>query len=521
MAFKRFVTQTSPQLFSRRDLLRAGSVLAPSILVFPQFMARKAWGQTTQSFDYYISPSGSDGNSGTQSSPWAITSLNSKRSTYSGKRVGLLDGVYNVGSMMSQNRDVPAISVNGGTSSSPTVIASVNAGGATITANNGSYGGGNNNCAVFGHKSTAAQQGYLTIDGIKFTGGGYQVIEIGNYDFSGPIVSGVTIQNCEFTGNNSSQAPIAIGGNCAQISLYRNNGTSLRNNYHHDNVGPFGLNSADHFSALYQWQSSGTVIEYCTLINSGNLHGKEGGNQGTTIRFCYIDVTPFTSGQNRSGIQGFDGAATSGLTQTSSFHHNVIVYSYSALDLQAELNNGGWSTPLFIYNNTFVASSGWSTGLDYYERTSGSRLVRFYNNLFFDNGLAPSNGYGYIIANSDAFGLIDFNLYGGHSSWSAVPGGQVNSTGVARYSSLAAWQGALSGSSGADAHSQNGVATFSSSGANASRYKVTGGIAFGSGRVGGVSTGGAVNVGAWDGTTTQIGAGANSTMPSAPALSVS
>jgi hypothetical protein len=521
---KRPTYRHSSHALSRRDVLRMGSLIGPGLIAFPSLFARAAWAQTTSAFDYYISPSGSDSNAGTQASPWAITSLNTKQSVYGGKRVGLLDGTYNVGSMMTQNRDVPALGLNGGTSSAPTVIGVVNSGAVTITANNGSYGGtgGNNTCAMMGHKSTAAQQGYLTIDGLKFTGGSYQVIEIGNYDFSGPIVPGVTIQNCEFTANNCASTPLAQGGNCAQISIYRNSGTALRNNYHHDNVGIFGVGSADHFSALYQWQSSGTLIEYCTLVNTGNFHGKEGGNQGTTIRYCYIDVTPFSSGQNRSGIQGFDGAPTAGLTQSSSFHNNVILYSYIALDLQDELNEGGWTTPLTIYNNTFVASSSWATGIDYYEQTSGSRLLRFYNNLYFDNGLSSSGGYGYVLANVDAFGLIDYNIYGGHPSWSSVTPGQVNSDGVARYSSLGAWQGSLGGSTGADAHSQSAVATFSNAGQNAAQYQVTSGIAFGSGRTGGTSSGTAVNIGAWDGIATQIGASSGTTtIPVAPVLSVS
>ncbi len=266
---------------SRRDILRTGGVLLPAVAVPGLFFPRTAHPQAAVSFDFYISPSGSDGNAGTQASPWAITSLNTKQSTYSGKRVGLLPGTYNVGSLMSSNRDSPALRINGGASGSPTVIAATSRGQAVIAANNGSYGGGSANiCAVLGHKSTAPKQGYVTIDGLKFTGGSYQVIEMGNYDFSGPVISGIVIKNCEFTGSNATNTPKAVGGNCAQISIYKNSGTLLSNNYHHDNYGDGGPGSADHFSALYQWQSSGTTIEYCTLINSGNLHGKEGGQSG-------------------------------------------------------------------------------------------------------------------------------------------------------------------------------------------------------------------------------------------------
>jgi hypothetical protein len=82
---------------SRRDVLRAGGLIIPAALVVPAWLSRTAYAATT--FDYYISPSGSDSNPGTSSQPWAITALNTKQSLYSGKRVGLLDGTYNVYSL--------------------------------------------------------------------------------------------------------------------------------------------------------------------------------------------------------------------------------------------------------------------------------------------------------------------------------------------------------------------------------------------------------------------------------------
>ena len=55
--------------------------------------------QTATTFDFYISTNGDDGNPGTVSSPWAITSLISNspnNSKIAGKRVGLIAGTYNV-----------------------------------------------------------------------------------------------------------------------------------------------------------------------------------------------------------------------------------------------------------------------------------------------------------------------------------------------------------------------------------------------------------------------------------------
>jgi hypothetical protein len=59
---------------------------------------RAAYSQNTQAtgFDFYISPTGSDGNPGTLKKLWAITAINTRRADYAGKRIGLLDGTYNL-----------------------------------------------------------------------------------------------------------------------------------------------------------------------------------------------------------------------------------------------------------------------------------------------------------------------------------------------------------------------------------------------------------------------------------------
>src|SRR5689334_19284623 len=95
--------------------------------------------------DYYISTTGSDSNSGTRLSPWAITALNSKRATYAGKVVGLLDGTYDVSAANTPTRAfaVPLYNIEGGTSGSPTKIVSQTARGAWIQAktSGGTYTG--------------------------------------------------------------------------------------------------------------------------------------------------------------------------------------------------------------------------------------------------------------------------------------------------------------------------------------------------------------------------------------------
>src|SRR5580700_10727712 len=101
MASREFKSKTTAAPLSRRDLLRAGSLLVPAAALAPGIFTRSAQAQaSTSTFDYYISPSGSDSNAGTQGSPWSITAINTKQATYAGKRVGLMDGTYTVYSLL-------------------------------------------------------------------------------------------------------------------------------------------------------------------------------------------------------------------------------------------------------------------------------------------------------------------------------------------------------------------------------------------------------------------------------------
>ena len=128
---QKLIFEKGDSSWSRRDLLsRTAGVLCA--LALPQFVFRSALAQAAGSFDFYISPSGSDSNPGTQSSPWAITSLrdsSGNNSKIAGKRVGLLPGTYNVASLASGSDSGdyqrPVLHIPAGASGSPTVVQSV------------------------------------------------------------------------------------------------------------------------------------------------------------------------------------------------------------------------------------------------------------------------------------------------------------------------------------------------------------------------------------------------------------
>src|SRR5580700_7034678 len=112
-------------MFTRRTLLKRGgcAVLASAV----PMLVRTARAQTT-SYNFYISPTGSDSNAGTQASPWSINAINTKQALYAGKSVGVLPGTYNIHgliqSLPSGSQQTAALSINGGTSGSPTLIQS-------------------------------------------------------------------------------------------------------------------------------------------------------------------------------------------------------------------------------------------------------------------------------------------------------------------------------------------------------------------------------------------------------------
>jgi hypothetical protein len=492
---------------------------------------------TGGAFDYYISTNGLNGNAGTLASPWAITAINSKGATYAGKRVGIIGNtsasptVYDVSSLMTTDAQngsrVPALNINGGPNSSTlTYIGSCDASGnysprtVNLKANgNGVFGGQTSSTnAVIGCMNSATNRGNWVVDGLVVTGYSLWGVHIGNSPGAGVTISNWLFKNCEFTGGSCATASNASGVNVGPVIIYSSTNPladpnfGFNNCYFHDNVAG-GTSDSAHFSCVYQWgigsggvSTSGTTFTNCTLINTGGLHGKESNIQGTTVRNCYIDWTAGPTGQNGSCIQGFDGATQAGLTQASNFNNNVLVAHDQCIDIEAELSNGGWTTPVNVYNNTFITgtASGQTQYFRYFEQTAGANLLSFYNNLFFDNGHAPATNYGYMITNVGAFALLNYNCYGGGSGsqWNTVAAGAHTSAGVTNRT-FAGWKGVVNG--GADANSVNSVATLTNAGARALQYTVTTGAAFGTGKVGGISAGASRNIGAWDGIVTQIG----------------
>jgi hypothetical protein len=530
---------------SRREILRIGGAISAAGIFLPAWLTARA--QTApSSFTYYVSPTGSDSNAGTVASPWAITSLRVGSPNFSkldgkGVSVGIMAGYYDCSSLVYNQESGGALQFPGGTSGTSNYFASCDASGnysaraATLDMKgaSGLFGGhvggtGNYDGPLIAHDgiggSVSGQVinytvGNIVIDGLIIEGFSYKGIRVGGASSGdGPTITApVTIQNCTFQngGHNSGDSldnAVALWlDGCAAATVQ---------NCFFTNFAPWATSSADHLNAVICWRCTGTTIQYNTVTNSGNIYGKDVLNQGTTVRYNYVDVSMYTI--ESYGIQDFTGAGSSGLTQTSYFYGNVVLAkTYGISGWSNTDSSGTFTTPYQVYNNTIVMTGG---TVGYYATAQGNGLggLKFYNNIV--TGSAPSDGFA---TSTGAPNLWDYNLYfpsgmrWGVFSNSSPQGG---STTLSSQSSFAA---ALTSVSGADSHSVAGTPTFANTGTYAQLYQLAAGSpGKGQGSTTGTPSGSATDMGAWGNGATQVGCNFSGSapttpIPSAPVLSVS
>lgn len=510
-------------LTSRREVLRRGAAIAAVSIVaqsFPRF-ARAQTASTT--FDFYISTTGSDSNPGTLAQPWAITSMQDTSpnwSKWAGKRLGLIAGTYNLGSMQSgshpgtnqNNYAWSILAVPNGTQASPTYVGSSDANGnysaraAIIVAGGPTWNG------IIGPNQSPSGDFWVTVDGLVINCGGFAV-DHGFQAYSGTTsiytsagtAKGVVVQNCEIF----DIAGTGGGNNWALVFLEGTDGAIIQNNYLHDITNP---PQPDHCHGFEEYGSQNTKVIYNTVFNcSGSIESKAGGS-GTEVAYNYIYNSAYCC------FEGFDGAEGSPNSPGAAFliHHNVCdgnIGNAGARILFVDINSE-LRQPVEFYNNTIYDPSAGSVQ-EVRMTASGSGTVEFYNNIICCpsmTGGGNSANPGVINVTPGFYTTLDYNCYD-LGALSLGLGGKT-------YSTLSSWQSAT----GADAHAIAGAAGFTSSiksGGGSSQFM----LAAGSPCVG-AGLGGS-NIGAWDGVVTQIGcsfvgaAPATVAPPSAPVLSVS
>jgi hypothetical protein len=461
---------------SRRDFI----VQVSSAIALTSVVGAPGRAQSAGAFDYYISPTGRDSNPGTQTSPWAITAIETKGSMIAGKRVGLLDGTYVVpdlhpGSARNDNA-FGQIFVNreaSGSAAAPTVIESVNPRGAVLTQNNGGTYFDRTACMFIIKPGTS----HITFRNIRF----YQ-LAFGVFHVYG---DSVRIEGCDVEDIDGGR--IGYDDNMGFVLSGLNGSSTCKNlvvsNCVVRNIRGAGGNHNASAGIGPVFHVEGLVVEYCSFFNlKVGVYVKNYGS-GYTVRNCYFDSTV-----TNYGLLGIMTDAASFLP--SNIHNNVF-------NRQREIANGDMATHQAItnfYNNTFILSSGGSAVFIYLGPGGARPGSTFVNNLFYyPNGFS---GYDFVIQSNSAagnvlFSQIDYNIYRptGFQASDRTPGGGT-------FTSLSQW----SARTGGDFHSRTGIPSFvAPSGASASSYR----LAPGSLGVGMGSDG--TDVGAWGRGATMIG----------------
>lgn len=454
-------------------------------------------------FDYYIAPNGDDNNAGTLESPWSITALNSKQSTYAGKTIGIIGDVSGtqtpiqygtVGgvqttlySLMQASTSGVVLQVNGGTASSQTWLASCTSTGiyqrqwAIIDASQPGTGDLPTGATsiimgqAFYDTTPPPNVGYVTLDGLIVRNGVFACVQFG--DIQDTQLQGIIVQNCEIYNCVCSTSAENPGG----LFLGNTSGAQVLNCLLHD-----CLNSGGDYvpgtGGITTYTAVGLIVTNCTFYRNGYAIQNKDGYQYGTYSYNYMDV-----GQLGSYTGEADACAIKSTIpntgQTLTVHHNIIVgggyYGYGA---DGDTIKGG----TVFHHNTHYTPSSVSAGAsaDWFYAASGATAPQWYDNLVYFEAYQTNQGnpYGCLSFVTVSPSECDYNYYGTGMNWGNL---------TTNYTTLSSWQG-----QGFDTHSAQGGSPFASTPTfrTPSSFAVTGTAATLS------STGGPV--GALDGTGT-------------------
>lgn len=423
----------------------------------------------TETFDYYIGPSGSDSNPGTLGSPWAITALWTKASTYAGKRLGLLDGTYsgyNGGTYNGNDYAHHIPTAASGSGGARTVVGAVNARAATMNGAGGNAGAGFSRARV----ALLCEASYCTLTGLTVNGAGLFGVQVaaGNVRVEyGHIhdINRVTYGD----GGYDNQAGIVLSTG--------SDGAVIAHNYCHDIVTSSSTGANECGILLYH--GTNAVVEYneVTAVNTGIFLKDDDG--GAVVRYNYLH------GVGRPLYYG----TNNGFSYTI---HNNVVEGWTQDGYNSDNYVEGAGTTL--YANTFIVSAAGAVG--WLVRASSGNPITFYNNLTARSGGSSSSYGDMTAAGSGTFALSDYNLYGSTATFHSPAGSS---------RTFAAYKTQIGG---LDTHSVNADPTFVGGGSGPYQWKLAGGSrGLNEGSSDGTTGGSVVNIGAFasPGQTEQIG----------------
>jgi len=487
---------------SRRSFLTGAVGLGLAGIAVPMLSRAQA---TPPQFDFYISPTGSDSNPGTQASPWSINALNT-HSEIQGKRVGLLDGTYILtqtpsggagGPLNADGGYILLVNQGGPSPSQPTIIQAVNPRQAVITTNNG----GTYPQATAAMWNLSADN--ITVDGLKFYQGSFSALQVHG---SNCVIKNCWLRDFDFNRYPAYAAQYA-GDNIGAIIIGNGKTNLLISNCLIEHVR--NGNGSHNAACLGPWYHfTNVTVEYCTILDATTGVYFKNDVSGLTVRNCYFGLTQL-------GILGFMSYSTNRPKLPNLAYNNIFNRINQILDWADD----NAAADVSFYNNTVIAGPRASTygSLATFSNPAGPSVIyqaNFYNNLwYYTSSSAPV----YVFLASSApppsvLAVLDYNGYSASNfSIQDLPASTT-------FTTLASWQTAV----GKDTASQqasdpkfvnsNGITPADFALQTSSPYK-------NAGRVGGVASGAAVDMGAWGGATS-IGANFGPT-PNPPVLQAS
>jgi hypothetical protein len=441
---------------------------------------------------------------------------------YAGKRVGLLDGTYNVHAQcMKGGMHACALAINGGPSADqPTVIAAVNPRKAILTGADPVTGAYPTNAAAIigqGYLQTK-NKGNLIIDGLYLTRSYQYAICFdapAGTEFTKHLVeggsTGIVVRNCEIYDISG-----LINNNVAGILLMLVTGALISNNKIHSvqppNVG--NANIAD-CAGILSFNCHSNIYEFNTIYDCNvGIYDKNNYNGNQTFRYNYIECLGLTPSAPLIDCSGGNPG------DTLTVHNNIFVGPTVWFGLDA-LSQPSVQSLVFYNNTCMFGTPGRETDTGFFYPAAGgaaspAATVTFYNNIVQCAGKIGSGGLVAVCPGSVS--LSDYNALSvaGNSQIMAYSPPK-NPRGF-QPMTLAQWRSLT----GMDKH----TSTTSSQFANAQDRTAaglqlrSGSPGQGTGRVGGLVSGAATDIGAWGAGATQIGCNFGPS-PKATSLSVS
>lgn len=509
---------------------------------------------STQAFDFYIGPNAPVTNvgttGGTQANPWNIAAINdsTSRTMYSGKRVGWLDGVYNLNAVISAaapNIAAPIYSIEGGpSSSSPTVMKSVNPRGAQLVGWLNNDGVTYPTAGAFMLGQSISQRsgqaplqhlGNVVIDGFYMAGGvgGFIIWDGGTVTPPAqPLLTGCVVQNCE---TFSVTAVGSTGQNLGHYKGQSTRGAIVQNCVMHGTYSN-GFATLANSSLIFSFVSESNLYQNNTLYDSPTgIHDKNPNVNNSLIQFNYIELNGNPSNPNNAPSACIEDCTGGVNGTTTTVQNNILVIPSTGGNAKfwfgSDFQNGfgGNNLPdscqssIVFANNTCVTTGQANFFIQCLGDVAGATSAQHhqYNNIILTTGaniVSTINGAVGQCDGSGCQGVQDYNIWSctnpttfSIASTRTAAGFLETQTSTAF--TVAQWQAHVPGieqHSNISTIAPSALFTNPNVSLTPNGYKLlAGSAATGTGRVGGVSTGAVCDMGAWGGPTPPAQIGAN------------